>query len=180
MTLQPARYILFYLLLTFLVTLNPLKAFAGQQYVDKSGYAVSGYDVVAYRSLEQNPVGEAQPNAIPGKADITAQWNNATWAFSSIENRDKFLENPEYFAPAYDGHCAYGAAVNGKVNANPHLWRIVDDRLYLNTTATVVGIWEGDISGNIINADTNWENLAPEPAATKPVPKLDTTLAPQN
>ena len=28
-------------------------AFAGDQYVDGTGFAVSGYDVVAYRSLDQ-------------------------------------------------------------------------------------------------------------------------------
>ena len=36
---------------------------AGAQYVDESGYAVSGYDPVAFFELKQNPVGQKQPNA---------------------------------------------------------------------------------------------------------------------
>ena len=46
-------------------------AFAGPQYIDRTGYAASGYDVVAYFDLDQTPVGMDQPAAIPGRADIT-------------------------------------------------------------------------------------------------------------
>lgn len=71
-----------------------MPAFAGPQYVDATGYAVSGYDVVAYRSLEQAPVGYEQPAGVPGRADITTEYNGATFAFASEENLAKFLENP--------------------------------------------------------------------------------------
>ena len=124
-------------------------AFAGDQYVDGTGFAVSGYDVVAYRSLDQAPVGQSQPEGVRGRSDITAEYNGATWAFSTEESRDKFLENPAYYAPEYDGHCAYGVSRGGKVPANPNLWRIVDDTLYLNITDVVVGFWEEDVPGNI-------------------------------
>lgn len=98
-------------------------ALAGPQYVDASGHAVSGFDVVSYFD-------GGQP--APGRADITAEWNGATWAFASEENRDRFLADPEAFAPAYDGHCAFGVAKGGKVPGDPQLWRIVDGTLYLN------------------------------------------------
>ena len=104
-------------------------AYAGPQFIDETGFAVSGYDVVAYRSLTQAPVGEAQPEGVPGRADITAEYNGATFAFASEANRDTFLENPAFYAPAYDGHCAYGVSRGGKVPGNPNLWRIVDDVL---------------------------------------------------
>lgn len=113
--------------------------FAGPQFVDQTGFAVSGYDVVAYRSLDQSAVGQPQAAAIPGRADITAEYNGAKFAFASEENRAKFLENPAYFVPQYDGHCAYGVSKGGKVPGNPNLWRIVDDRLYLNITKTLLG-----------------------------------------
>lgn len=129
---------------------------AGPQYVDSTEFAVSGYDVVAYRSLEQAPVGQPQPEAVPGKADITADYNGATWAFATEENRDTFLADPEAYAPAYDGHCAFGVAQGGKVPGNPNLWRIVDDKLYLNITPNVVGFWEADIPGQIDTAESNW------------------------
>lgn len=63
-------------------------AFAGDQYIDETGFAVSGYDVVAYFDLEMNPVGQTQTPAVPGNADITAEYNGATFAFSTEENRE--------------------------------------------------------------------------------------------
>lgn len=148
-------------------------ALAGEQYVDGSGFAVSGYDVVAYFDMEQAAVGEAQPPAVAGRADITADWNGATWAFASEDNRERFLADPGRYAPAYDGHCAYGVALDGKVPGNPHLWRIVDGTLYLNITQTIVGFWEEDIPGYIEDAEVNWQALEPESASTNPVPEFD-------
>ncbi|MEM7168574.1 MAG: YHS domain-containing (seleno)protein [Pseudomonadota bacterium] len=142
------------------------QAFAGSQYVDETGYAVSGYDPVAFFSLEQAPVGSSQPSAVPGKSSITAEWNGAKWAFVSEENKEKFLANPEKYAPAYDGHCAYGLAQGGKVPGNPNLWRIVDGKLYLNINPPVVGFWEADISGFIKDADQNWTTAEAKPAAS--------------
>ncbi|WP_299659331.1 YHS domain-containing (seleno)protein [uncultured Ruegeria sp.] len=147
-------------------------AFAGDQYVDGTGFAASGYDVVAYRDLDQAAVGQSQPEAVRGQSDITAEYNGATWAFSTEENRDKFLENPAYFAPQYDGHCAYGVSRGGKVPANPNLWRIVDDKLYLNITDVVVGFFEEDIPGNINLAEGNWPGIETDAASTSVIPKF--------
>ncbi|RIA55134.1 YHS domain-containing (seleno)protein [Dichotomicrobium thermohalophilum] len=143
---------------------------AGEQYVDETGFAISGHDVVAYFEMEQAPVGEKQPEAVPGRKDITAEYNGATWAFASEENREKFLANPEKYVPAYDGHCAYGVAKGGKVPGNPDLWRIVDGQLYLNITENVVGFWEEDIPGNIDKAQSNWPGIEGNPASDRTIP----------
>ncbi|WP_171101807.1 YHS domain-containing (seleno)protein [Ruegeria sp. HKCCD7255] len=148
-----------------------LPAFAGEQYIDGTGFAVSGYDVVAYRTLDQVPVGQSQPAPVRGNSNYTAEYNGATWAFASAENRDKFLENPAYYAPQYDGHCAYGVSKGGKVPANPNLWRIVDDKLYLNITDVVVGFWEEDVPGNINLAKGNWPGIEGDAASTSVIPK---------
>lgn len=140
---------------------------AGEQYVDESGFALSGYDPVAYFDLKQAPMGEHQPEAVPGKAAITAEYNGAKWAFASEAHRDKFLADPEKYVPAYDGHCAYGIAQGGKVPGNPNLWRIVDGKLYLNITPTVVGFWESDIPGNLTKAESNWQAKEAAPASSK-------------
>ncbi|WP_227268869.1 YHS domain-containing (seleno)protein [Roseobacter weihaiensis] len=154
-------------------------SFAGDQYVDPTGFAVSGYDVVAYFDLEQSPVGTAQPAAVPGDKDITADFNGATFAFSSEENRDRFVANPEAYAPQYDGHCAYGVSKGGKVPANPNLWRIVDGKLYLNITQNVVGFWEEDIEGNLTLAENNWVNIEEDAASDREIPQFSSS-APVN
>ncbi|MEE4188782.1 MAG: YHS domain-containing (seleno)protein [Roseobacter sp.] len=154
-------------------------ALAGDQFIDPTGYAVSGYDVVAYFDLEQAPVGQEQPAAIAGSKDITAEYNGAVFAFSTEANRDRFLSDPAAFAPQYDGHCAYGVSKGGKVAGNPNLWRIVDNKLYLNITKNVVGFWEEDIPGNLTLAENNWVNIESAPAKTGPVPQF-TSAAPVN
>lgn len=161
-----------------LVTLSVLAlsapaALAGPEYTAANGFAASGYDVVAYWDLDQAPVGARQPAAVPGKSSITAEYDGATYAFASEENRDRFLAAPERFAPQYDGHCAYGVAQGGKVPGNPNLWRIVDGRLYLNITPNVVGFWEADIAGNLRKSEANWSRIETEPAATTPIPQFE-------
>lgn len=146
-------------------------AFAGDQYVDETGFAVSGYDVVAYFSLVQNPVGQPQTAPVEGNKSITAEHNGATFAFSSDANRDLFMANPVKYVPQYDGHCAYGVAKGGKVPGNPTLWRILDDKLYLNITPNVVGFWEEDIPGNLNLSTANWPGLDPKPASEATIPQ---------
>ena len=158
-------------------------ALAGEQYldptVDPAKYAASGYDVVSYFGLEQAPVGEAQPAPLPGSTAHTAEHNGSLFAFASAENLQAFLADPARYTPAYDGHCAFGVAKGGKVPGNPTLWRIVDDRLYLNITEAVVGFWSEDIPGNISLADSNWSSLEALPASTDAVPEFSSS-APVN
>ena len=154
-------------------------AFAGDQYLDATGYAVSGYDVVAYFDLDQAPVGQSQPAAVAGDQDITAEYNGATFAFSSEANKAKFVANPEAYVPQYDGHCAYGVSKGGKVPGNPNLWRIVDNKLYLNITKNVVGFWEEDIRGNLTLEQNNWASSEGKAASTSPIPQFN-SAAPVN
>jgi YHS domain-containing protein len=148
-------------------------AFAGEQYVDPTGFAVSGYDVVSYFDLEQSPVGAPQPAAVPGSKAYISDYNGATFAFSSAENKARFDADPAAFVPQYDGHCAYGVSKGGKVPGNPNLWRIVDGKLYLNITPNVVGFWEEDIPGNLSLAENNWVSIEPEASASgKEIPKF--------
>ncbi len=161
-----------FLLTAFLAISLPGAALAGPQYVNETGFANSGYDVVAYFDLEQAPVGTAQPKAVPGRADITATHNGATFAFANEENRRRFLADPDAYAPAYDGHCAYGVAKGGKVPGDPHLWRIVDGVLYLNITPNVVGFWEEDIPGNIATAESNWPGIEADAASERAIPQF--------
>jgi hypothetical protein len=152
-------------------------ALAGEQFVDATGFAASGYDVVSYFDIAQSPVGQPQAEPLPGDTTITADWNGARFAFATEANRDRFLADPAAFAPQYDGHCAYGVAQGGKVPGNPLLWRIVDGKLYLNITRNVVGFWEADIPGNLTAAQGNWPGLDPAPASDMAIPQF-TSAAP--
>lgn len=152
-------------------------ALAGEQYVDKTGFAVSGYDVVSYFDLPQSNIGQPQAQPLPGNASITAEYNGAQFAFATKANRDRFLADPATYVPQYDGHCAYGVAKGGKVPGNPTLWRIVDGKLYLNITKNVVGFWEEDIPGNVKKSEKNWTGLEAKAASGDKIPNF-TSAAP--
>jgi len=152
-------------------------AVAGEQYVDETGFAVSGYDVVSYFDLPQSAIGEPQQSALAGRSSIVVKYNGAQFAFATEANRTRFLADPARFAPQYDGHCAYGVTKGGKVPGNPNLWRIVDGRLYLNITQTVVGFWEADITGNLETSETNWVTLELQAASDMAIPQF-TSSAP--
>ncbi|MFC3614667.1 YHS domain-containing (seleno)protein [Lutimaribacter marinistellae] len=116
-----------------------------------TGLAMQGYDPVAYFT-----VGE------PTKGDyrITTVYNEATYRFASEENKAAFDANPEAYAPAYGGYCAFGAAMGFKFDGDPTHWKIVDDTLYLNLSKDVQTRWEGDIPGFIDAADEKWTMIA--------------------
>lgn len=149
-----------------------VNAWAGPQFIDSSKFAVSGYDTVSYFDLTQSAVGSPQASPLPGKANITAEYNGSKFAFATEENRKRFLADPGKFAPQYDGHCAFGVAKGGKVPGNPTLWRIVDGMLFLNIKDTVVVQWEEDIPGNIKTAQKNWKTLEKKAASTAPIPNF--------
>ncbi len=114
------------------------------------GTAIDGYDPVAYH-VDGRPV--------EGSSDITLEWMDANWRFASAENRDLFAGDPQKYAPAYGGYCAYGVSQGVKVDFDPEAWRIVDGTLYLNITKDVQKRWEMDIDTYIALADKKWPEL---------------------
>jgi YHS domain-containing protein len=118
--------------------------------VDARGLALRGHDPVAYQT---------QGRPVPGLAQFTAQHQGATYHFVSAANRDAFRANPDRYAPAFGGFCAMGVAMARKLDGDPTLFRVVDNRLYLNVSAPVQKRWMEDIPGNIAQANAEWPKL---------------------
>lgn len=123
-------------------------------YKTKDGLALSGYDAVSYFT-------DAKP--VPGKAEFSYEWMDATWRFSSATNRDAFAKEPARYAPQYGGHCAFGTSQGHLVSGDPQAWKIVNNRLYLNYNKDVQKYWLQDVPGYIEKADENWPKLVPKP-----------------
>lgn len=120
--------------------------------------ALRGHDPVAYH-VEGKPV--------KGVAEFSHDWNGATWRFASAANRDAFAADPERYAPAYGGYCAFGTSRGYKVSTQPEAFAIVDGRLYLNYSTAVQATWNQDRPGYIEKADEVWQTLAPTPYERK-------------
>jgi YHS domain-containing protein len=111
------------------------------------GLALRGYDPVAYFA-------EGKP--VIGKAMYTATYNKAAYQFATEANLQAFKANPEKYVPQYGGFCAFGASVGAKFDADPQLWKIVADKLYLNLNPDIQEQWEKDIPRHISKADKHW------------------------
>jgi len=93
---------------------------------------------------------------VEGSREITHDWNGATWFFANAANRDAFAAEPERFAPAFGGYCAYAASRGYLAPTIPAAWSIVDDRLYLNASLRARELWTAELPDVIAQGEANW------------------------
>jgi len=118
-----------------------------------SNKAIKGYDTVAYFT-ENKPV--------EGSSDYQTEYLGAQWLFSSQENLDLFLADPEKYAPQYGGYCAWAVSQNKTASIRPDLFTIVNDKLYLNYNDKINDRWLKDQALFIEQGDANWPKLVDE------------------
>jgi YHS domain-containing protein len=117
---------------------------------DTTGLAMQGYDAVAYFT-------DGQPKK--GSAQFKIEHDGATYYFVSAAHLQMFKDNPAAYLPQYGGFCAMGTALSHKLEGDPNVWRIVDQKLYLNVNPDVAERWKKDIPGNIVKANDNWPEI---------------------
>jgi len=112
----------------------------------RNNLAVGGHDVVSFH----------QGSPIEGKPKIKTMWKGAEWLFASQANLDTFVAEPEKYAPAYGGYCAWALANNKLAKGKPKHWTIKDGVLYLNFNKKIKDRWLTDTDGFIVMGDANW------------------------
>lgn len=130
------------LLLGGCASLNPSGLNTNDQKV-----VLDGYDVVAYFS---------QNAALPGSSQFQAQYEGATWWFSSEANRQAFLARPALYQPQYGGYCAYAMSKDFLVPVDPQAFTLYRGRLYLNYSKSVRETWLKHKDEYIVSADKYW------------------------
>ncbi len=118
--------------------------------LDEKGIALKGHDPVAYFA-------DGKPTR--GRAAYSAGVDGATYRFASAENRGLFISDPDRYTPVYGGFCALGVSRNKKVTGDPNAWKIVDGRLFINSSAKSLAIWSKDVPGNIEKGDVVWPEI---------------------
>lgn len=128
--------------------------------IDGRGTAMGGYDVVAYFDYGEPTIGEP---------DIYADYENTyRFRFASKVTQRKFSGDPERYMPAYGGYCALLIGVdegefNGKrpglYRSDPKVFKIIDDRLYLFSSAEALERWNENETAHKAKSDANWEAL---------------------
>lgn len=117
---------------------------------DAKGLALRGYDPVAYFEA-------GAPTA--GRAEFEASHRGATYRFASAANLAQFKADPSRYVPQYGGFCAMGVALEKKLDGDPHAWKIVDGKLYLNLNGDVQKRWLEDVPGNLARASEVWPEI---------------------
>ncbi|ABD55716.1 YHS domain-containing (seleno)protein [Jannaschia sp. CCS1] len=115
-----------------------------------AGIAIDGADAVAFFGLAE----EDAP--VIGQAEHALDWNGAIWHFANAENRAIFEANPEAYAPAFGGYCAYAAARGYVASTVPEAWSVVDGRLFLNYSRRIRRRWLRELPEAIGRGDTNY------------------------
>lgn len=115
--------------------------------LDEEGIALRGYDPVSYFT-------EAEP--IKGQKTYSVVWNNATWYFTSAENRDLFSQTPKKYAPANGGYCTFGIVLGKKFDGDPRVWSVIKSRLYVFLNEEVQSKFLQDSTGNLQKVTANW------------------------
>ncbi|TRY29896.1 YHS domain-containing (seleno)protein [Aliiglaciecola sp. M165] len=126
-------------------------AFAGvDTQTNENGVILAGYDAVAYFTVGEPTL---------GNAEFTAVHKDAIYRFSSAENRDLFTQNPEKYEPAYGGFCAFGATFGKKFEVDGKAFEIVDGKLYVNKNRQVYDAWKQNIPKHLMEANTEWPEI---------------------
>lgn len=115
----------------------------------RNNLAAGGYDVVSFHT--------GSPSE--GSAKISTVWQNAQWQFSTRDNLESFLADPQKYAPAYGGYCAWALANDKLAKGSPTHWTIKDGRLYLNYNAKIKTRWLVDTDNFIAKGDENWPKI---------------------
>jgi YHS domain-containing protein len=112
-----------------------------------SNTGAGGYDTVSYFT---------QGKPVKGSPRYTAEYQGATWRFANAENLAQFNANPEKFAPAYGGYCAWAVSQGYLAKGDPQHWSIRGGRLFLNYNQSVQTSWLANTDQLMREADANW------------------------
>lgn len=132
-----------------------------QYNLGKDQLAIQGYDPLTYFQGEPRE----------GRAEVTSLYRGATYRFVNEDNRRKFAEAPEKFAPQYGGWCATAMADGGrKVEIDPRNYKVTNGRLFLfykGWLGDALKDWSKDEPGQTQKADAAWQKIAPTDTAAK-------------
>ena len=84
--------------------------------------ALRGFDPVSY-FLDGGP--------LPGSDRFELSWGGRVWRFASAADRAVFRDDPETYAPRLAGYDAAGVLAGRLVDADPMVFAVIGERVYL-------------------------------------------------
>ncbi len=113
----------------------------------RDGYAIGGYDPVAYFVKHAPSL---------GTRDHMLMWRGAIWRFETAASQAMFERDPVRYAPRYGGYCAYSLSRGMLASTDPDAWAVHDGCLYLTRSAWALEMWSQDKPAHVGKADDHW------------------------
>ena len=123
----------------------------------QSGITIGGHDTVAYHTPETRK----KHKAVKGDKDLSVEWSGAVWQFTSVENLEAFLTEPDRYRPAYGGHCANALSIGeGLIRTNGKTWEIYENQLFVFYAPRGRKRWNnGNWKTYKADADKAWQEI---------------------
>jgi YHS domain-containing protein len=118
--------------------------------VTSAKVALQSHDPVAYFKVGK---------PVLGSAKFTAEFEGATYRFSSEANRKAFMAEPAKYAPLHGGFCQMGAANGRKLDGDPNLFRVENGRLAVFSYPAALEAFKKDPEANAKKAEVNWASI---------------------
>ncbi len=136
------------LILAFMIGITSVDMFAGEEEP-----AYGGFCPVAYTMMGKD---------MQGQEKYSSEVNGVTYYLANAKAKKMFDENPDMFLDmiAYDGYCATAMSMMKKVEADPSLYRQVDDRIYRFSSKEAQEMFDKSPPDMIKTADDAWIKIA--------------------
>lgn len=123
----------------------------------ENAVALSGYDAVSYH--------QGAPKV--GQDEWSYQYGGAAYRFASKENLETLIADPDRYAPAYGGWCAYAMLDGEKVEVDPLSFKLINGKTYLfydGFGGDTLKRWNRKLqkaseSSLVRQADDHWANI---------------------
>lgn len=141
-------------LLTTMLLLGTIGAYAQAINTDDSKIALNGYSPVSYLDLQL---------AQRGSKEYVTEHDGVKYFFTSPEQKKRFDANPGKYLPQYGGWCATGIAVGAKFRTDPNKFLVKGDKYYVFLNSIEVDalqVWnEKGHNAMVKSANENWGKL---------------------
>jgi YHS domain-containing protein len=118
-----------------------------------TGYAISGFDPVAYFT-------DGQPR--PGQDRYESVYDGAVWRFRNEGNLNAFRRHPEIYEPLFGGYDPLAVAQGKPLQGMPEIWAVIGSRLALFSSEANRAAVVGDAGNWLSAAAKRWPSLRRE------------------
>jgi YHS domain-containing protein len=109
--------------------------------------ALNGYDVTTYFN----------ENLKKGSSEFSTNNLGVDWHFSSKENLNLFMEDPERYLPQFGGYCSKAVSTGFAAPADPSIYTVYEGKLYIFSSEDVKESFGDNPSSLITACEKKWK-----------------------